>query len=219
MASVADVATLEETALERVARLAIAELRPPAAKVRTRRRTPPGRTDRPEAVEASAIALEVKSAAGSAQLSEHDLSRALGVALRTVFGGDDVVVLRGGAAGTDAVVRRLVERLPSMVEARRRTLSEAHIEALVDAYLPADALASVMPDIEADNARVQAEFLSTHPVLSATSSALGERSGWQAAFWFVSANGWLGGVAPIERLDDAEALAAAAAHEAEAWIG
>ena len=33
---------------------------------------------------------------------------------------------------------------------------------------------------------------------------------WQIAFWFVSANGWLGGAYPCERLDDREEVVTAA---------
>ena len=262
----------DRTTLESVARLTVAELRPAASTDgRADRRADLGRTT----TEAGPpdTALEIKSAAGFAQVSEGDLSRALAAALRTILGGEDVVLLRGAGIRTDAVVRRLVERLPSMVEARRRMLTEAHIEALVDAYLPADALASVMPDIEADNARAQADFLRIHPVLtaeevadraghgatnrSATANrwkseqrifavrargrevypafqfkdgrprpavrsaikALGARSGWQTAFWFITPNGWLGGPAPLEQLEDADALSAAAVHEADAWVG
>ena len=42
---------------------------------------------------------------------------------------------------------------------------------------------------------------------------------WQIAFWFVSANGWLEGDAPKDRLDDVEDVAAAATHEGEEVMG
>ena len=87
-------------------------------------------------------------------------------------------------------MRKLVARLPSLVEARRGALTQAHIEALVDAYLPADALASVMPDIEADNARAQADFLNLHPVLTAEQVA--DRAGHGAANRSATANRWKG---------------------------
>ncbi len=46
-----------------------------------------------------------------------------------------------------------------------------------------------------------------------------EISPWQTAFWFVAPNGWLDGVAPVERLDDEASVREAAAHEGEAWMG
>lgn len=44
-------------------------------------------------------------------------------------------------------------------------------------------------------------------------------SGWQTAFWFVGANGWLDGDAPVERLGDVAAVVAAAERERDAWMG
>jgi hypothetical protein len=59
-----------------------------------------------------------------------------------------------------------------------------------------------------------------HPAIAAALAALPARmSPWQVAFWFVSANGWLGGAAPRERLDAAEALVAAARREGEELVG
>jgi hypothetical protein len=59
-----------------------------------------------------------------------------------------------------------------------------------------------------------------HPAIAAALAALPARlSPWQVAFWFVSANGWLGGAAPRERLDDADALLAAARREGEEPVG
>lgn len=59
-----------------------------------------------------------------------------------------------------------------------------------------------------------------HPTVAAALAALPPgRSPWAIAFWFVSGNGWLAGVAPCDRLDDAEAVVMAARHEAEPVIG
>jgi hypothetical protein len=44
-------------------------------------------------------------------------------------------------------------------------------------------------------------------------------SPWQRAFWFVSTNGWLGDRAPIDVLDDPQAVVAAAAREGEEVVG
>ncbi|KQN84967.1 hypothetical protein ASE90_18805 [Sphingomonas sp. Leaf67] len=41
------------------------------------------------------------------------------------------------------------------------------------------------------------------------------RTPWQVAFWFVSSNSWLGGPAPSDRLDEADAVIEAAAHESD----
>lgn len=239
---------LDRSALEGVARLVVAELAPAA---------PSESQDRD-----SRAPIDVSGLVG-----------ALEAALQKVVGQGEVVVLRRGSSVSDTLMLKLLERLPALIEARKQALTEKNIEALVDAFLPADALASVMPDIEADNARAQADFVKTYPTLTSdqiaaraghgatnrsatanrwkgegkifsirfggrevypafqfedgrprsalrpTLKELGSRSGWQTAFWFVTPNSWLGGHAPIDRLEDAEGLAAAAAQEAEAWAG
>lgn len=49
---------------------------------------------------------------------------------------------------------------------------------------------------------------------------LGEKkSGWQLAFWFTSANGWLSGKRPVDVLKDGNAVISAAANEAETIAG
>ncbi len=53
-------------------------------------------------------------------------------------------------------------------------------------------------------------------VLAALPDAL---TGWQTAFWFTGPNGWLGGQAPVERLEDEAGVVAAAGHERDAWMG
>lgn len=264
----APAAMLDPKVLENVARLAVAALTPPKRRNRTRHVNPIG-TD--PTVDAGTVVTSPNHGVG--RITEGDLSKAIEAALHAIVDRGELVVLGGGGFAADPMIRKLVERLPSIIAARRRTLTEKHIEALVDAYLPADALASVMPDIEADNAKAQADFLRAYPTLtadqvaeraghgaanrSATANrwkaeqkifavraggrevypafqfkdgrprpslrpalkALATRSGWQTAFWFVTPNSWLGGPAPIDRLDDGEALAGAAAHEAEAWVG
>lgn len=42
---------------------------------------------------------------------------------------------------------------------------------------------------------------------------------WETAFWFVSGNGWLGNRAPVDCLDDAEAVVGAAMRERETVVG
>jgi hypothetical protein len=59
-----------------------------------------------------------------------------------------------------------------------------------------------------------------HPAVKAVLEALPEQmSAWQRAFWFVSTNGWLDDDAPVDRLDDRDALVAATAHEFEDVVG
>lgn len=47
----------------------------------------------------------------------------------------------------------------------------------------------------------------------------GKRTPWQIAFWLTSSNSWLDGAAPVERLDDEEAVIAAAENEVGAVVG
>lgn len=53
-------------------------------------------------------------------------------------------------------------------------------------------------------------------VLAALPAAL---SSWQRAFWFVSANGWLGDRAPADMIDDPDAVVAAARREGQEVAG
>lgn len=59
-----------------------------------------------------------------------------------------------------------------------------------------------------------------HPTVKAALAALPVHlSPWQRAFWFVSANGWLGGKAPADLLDDSEMVADAARREGQEVVG
>lgn len=58
------------------------------------------------------------------------------------------------------------------------------------------------------------------PVVRAVLAALPDgMTGWQTAMWFASANGWLDGAAPQERLSDAQAVIGAARRLADPAIG
>ncbi|GGL35621.1 hypothetical protein [Caulobacter rhizosphaerae] len=65
------------------------------------------------------------------------------------------------------IISAVVEQVPGAVRARRQSLTEQHIDALVDVYMANDPLAAAMPDLERDNAEAQAHFLQRWPVLSA----------------------------------------------------
>ena len=55
-----------------------------------------------------------------------------------------------------------------------------------------------------------------HPALKGVLTALpAELTGWQTALWFASANGWLDGDAPQDRLDDSQDVVTAASRLAE----
>ena len=59
-----------------------------------------------------------------------------------------------------------------------------------------------------------------HPTVKKALGALpGRLSGWQRAFWFVSTNGWLDDRAPVDALDDADEVVAAARREGEEVFG
>ena len=58
------------------------------------------------------------------------------------------------------------------------------------------------------------------PVIHAVLEVLPpEMTAWQTAFWFTSGNGWLDGAAPMERLEDREAVLAAAGALADPAVG
>ncbi len=59
-----------------------------------------------------------------------------------------------------------------------------------------------------------------HPAIKPLLRALpASQSPWQRAFWFVSTNGWLGDRAPVEVIDDLEAVLAAAKQEGQEVMG
>lgn len=196
-------------------------------------------------------------------------------ALRDVIGSATELLMVRGDPAVGKLIGSVVEQLPDIIASRRQALTERNIEALVEVFLGADPLAAALPAVAQDNAKAQARFLKTWPVLtaegvaeraahaSANRSATASRwksarrifsvraggrdaypafqfdddgrprpviaavlanlpdtmSGWQTAFWFVGANGWLGGDAPVGRLHDVEALVRAAEQENYTWVG
>jgi len=88
----------------------------------------------------------------------------------------------------ERTIRHAVERMPEIVHARRKELTESNIEALVDLYLADDPIAEARAAIEADNARERARFLSE--VLCLTSRQVAEHAGHQAANTSMTASRW-----------------------------
>ena len=59
-----------------------------------------------------------------------------------------------------------------------------------------------------------------HPTVRQALAALpADITPWQRVFWFVSANGWLSGAAPEDRLDDPNLIVEVARHESEILVG
>lgn len=86
-------------------------------------------------------------------------------------------------------------------EAERDVFSVSHHDQV---YYPAFQFRGGLPD----------------PVVKQVSEALPPHfSGWQRAFWFVSANGWVHNAAPVDYLDDLPLLLRAARYEGEPVIG
>jgi hypothetical protein len=57
------------------------------------------------------------------------------------------------------------------------------------------------------------------PVIARILAALPDMSPWQTALWFASGTGWLGDRAPVECLDDADAVVAAAERQRDIVVG
>src|SRR6185295_87900 len=88
----------------------------------------------------------------------------------------------------ERTVSQVVRRVPEIVRARRQEMTESNIDALVDAYLKDDPIAEARTEIETDNARERARFLSDVPCL--TSRQIAEHAGHQAANTSITASRW-----------------------------
>ena len=199
---------------------------------------------------------------------------AVSAALDQYLGGTDQIFLLSAGGDLSQVIAKVMVQVPHAVRARQQVFTEAHLDALVDVYLPNDPLAGPLAEIERDNAEAQARFIETvrcysaeeiaalagheasnrsatatrwktqgaifgvrrlgrdrypafqfqdgrpRKVIGKVLKALPEgMSPWQMALWFASANGWLDGSAPMDRLGDETALVAAATREGDDWVG
>jgi len=182
-------------------------------------------------------------------------------------------VVRSPDKATASTVARAVQMLPELVETGRRKIDEqrlAHATEVLATLAPRD---EAQAAIEADNARLRADFIKRfkaltsreihrmsgsrsanraatahrwkrerqvfsvphggedlfpafqfrdgrpRPVIARILAALPELSPWQTALWFASGTGWLGDRAPIECLDDADAVVAAAERQGDIVVG
>lgn len=80
---------------------------------------------------------------------------------------DRLFVIRNTQSGLSQVIASVIEQVPDAVHARRKTLTESNIEALVDVYLVNDPIAPALADIERDNAQARARYIEEVPALSA----------------------------------------------------
>lgn len=80
-----------------------------------------------------------------------------------ISGSNTNFMVFGDSAQLAPVMVKVVEQAADAVQTRHRALTERQIEVLADVYMVNDPLAVAMPDIEADNAKAQANFLQTIP--------------------------------------------------------
>ncbi len=185
----------------------------------------------------------------------------------------EILILALGNARSE-IVRAVAAKLPHTVERRQEELMQKQIDSIVDLYLSADPLTSVIPELATENAEARAEFLrefstltadkvadlagheaknrsvtasrwkdkglifavrhkgsdlypafefkegEPHPTVAKVLAQLPKSmSGWQIAFWFVGANGWLDGARPVDKLDAQKAVVEAARQEGLDWVG
>jgi hypothetical protein len=88
----------------------------------------------------------------------------------------------------ERTLRHTVERLPEIISARRKELTESNIDRLVELYLADDPIAEARTAIEADNARERARFLTD--VTCLTSRQVAEYAGHQATNTSMTASRW-----------------------------
>jgi hypothetical protein len=86
------------------------------------------------------------------------------------------------------IISKVIAQVPDAVEARQGAFTEAHLDALVDVYLPSDPLAEPKAEIERDNAVAQARFIETVPCYSA--QELAELAGHGATNQSATATRW-----------------------------
>ena len=155
-----------------VTRLIAERLAPMAKAVVSRRKAKKNADTAISLVDGDRLALNFKSRV----VTGVQLMAAVRAALGEVLGDrSQVLVLRNADPELTPVMKAVFEQVPRAVRARRRALTDQHIDALVDVYMANDPLAAALPDLERDNAEAQASFLKQWPVL--TGGQLAERAG------------------------------------------
>jgi hypothetical protein len=182
-------------------------------------------------------------------------------------------VVRSPDKATASTVARAVQMLPELVETSRRKVDEQRLAQATEVLATLAPRDEAQAAIEADNARLRADFIKRfkaltsrdihrmsgsrsanraatahrwkrehqvfsvphggedlfpafqfrdgrpRPVIARILAALPEMSAWQIALWFASGTGWLGDRAPVECLNDADAVVAAAERQGDVVVG
>jgi hypothetical protein len=92
---------------------------------------------------------------------------AVSAALDQCLGGAEQVFLLSAGDDPSRVIAKVMLQVPHAVRARQHVFTEAHLDALVDVYLPHDPLARPLAEIERDNAEAQARFIESVTCYSA----------------------------------------------------
>jgi len=95
------------------------------------------------------------------------LLEALSAALDQYLGGTEQIFLLSAGGDLSQVISKVMVQVPHAVRARQQIFTEAHLDALVDVYLPNDPLAGPLGEIERDNAEAQARFIESVTCYSA----------------------------------------------------
>jgi hypothetical protein len=137
---------------------------------------------------------------------------------------DDMGVARGAIASDNLAIRdRFVAEIPcfSSVEVGKNAGHNAeNLYATAARWKKAGAVFSVRHRGAEAFPAFQFREGQPRPAVKKALAALPEAfSAWQRAFWFVSTNGWLGDKAPIDLLDDSNAVVAAARRQGEEVVG
>jgi hypothetical protein len=159
----------------------------------------------------------------SATLDESRLETAIGK-LAEVLLPDELADARGALASDNLELRdRFVAEVPQLTSAEigaQAGLKTRNPYATAARWKKAGDIFSVQHRGKEHFPAFQFREGRPHPTIKKTLVALPARlSAWQRAFWFVSTNGWLGDKAPVDMLDDPEALVAAAKRESEEVVG
>jgi hypothetical protein len=159
----------------------------------------------------------------SARLDESRLESAI-VKLADVLLPDELADARGALASDNLELRdRFVAEVPQLTSteiAAQAGLKSKNRYATAARWKKAGHIFSVEHRGKEHFPAFQFREGRPHPTVKKALAALPSRlSSWQRAFWFVSTNGWLDDKAPVDVLDDPQAIVAAAGREAEEVVG